>query len=211
MIKRGKFIVVDGMDHSGKDTQINLLRGKLSHNTVFTREPGGTDVAERIREKLMDKDRVSSALEDLILFYASRVLHVREPVESALAAGKNVLSNRYDSSTWSYQINGDEQPELIETFLFLRNHLPPIYKPNAYFFLMVPPEVAYARGEQAAEKEKTKYDIKPLEYYRRTETGFKTFKNIAGNDSEVHYINAHQTREEVHRDFWGAIQKVLEE
>lgn len=209
-MKRGTFIVIDGMDHSGKDTQIDLLKTQFTCNeAVFTREPGGAPIAEIIRERLMNRKNLSnSPTEDLVLFCAARVMHVCDVVEPALSAGKNVFTNRYDSSTWAYQIYGEQKLELASLFGDIRGKLPEIYRPAAYIFLMMPPAAAYARGQAATEKERTHYDAKPLEFYERVAEGFTCFRNVAIG-SEVHYIDANRSREAVQHNLWDKLQQIL--
>jgi dTMP kinase len=151
---------------------------------------------------------VECAMQDLLLFCAARVLHVSDVVAPALNAGKNVFCNRYDSSTWAYQIHGEQKMALASLFSEIRGLLPKIYVPTAYVFLMLPAEIAYDRGQKAKEKEKTHYDLKPLEYHERVLEGFDSFRNV-GFGSEIRYVNAYQSREEVHRNLWNTVQQIL--
>ncbi|OGY93471.1 MAG: dTMP kinase [Candidatus Komeilibacteria bacterium RIFOXYC1_FULL_37_11] len=107
---KGKFIVMEGGDKSGKTTQIALLEKYLKSKgleVILTREPGGKDsiIAEKIRAIILDKNHTKmNKRTELLLFLASRAQHVSEVVEPALAAGQVVLSDRFDSSTFAYQV-----------------------------------------------------------------------------------------------------------
>src|SRR5690606_27957661 len=104
---RGVFIAFEGGDGSGKSTQARLLVQWLrtgGHEVVQTREPGGTDVGERLRALVLDPqyapiDPVTEAL----LFAAARSAHVRQLVRPALAAGSVVVTDRYVDSSVAYQ------------------------------------------------------------------------------------------------------------
>ena len=106
---KGKFIVFEGGDKSGKTTQIKLLKNYLEKrgNTVFlTREPGGTNsiIAEKIRNIILDKNHKEMyARTELLLFLASRAQHVEEIIKPAIKRGEIVLSDRFDGSTFAYQ------------------------------------------------------------------------------------------------------------
>jgi len=103
----GAFITFEGVEGSGKSTQIRLLaeflRG-LGREVVLTREPGGTPLAERIRDILMDKaDETMSPLTELLLYEASRAQHVKTLILPALERGAFVLCDRFADSTTAYQ------------------------------------------------------------------------------------------------------------
>jgi len=106
---KGKFIVFEGGDKSGKTTQIKLLKNYLEKRgkTVFlTREPGGTNsiIAEKIRNIILDKNhKEMHARTELLLFLASRAQHVEEIIKPAIKRGEIVLSDRFDGSTFAYQ------------------------------------------------------------------------------------------------------------
>ena len=101
---KGKFIVIEGGDKSGKSTQIDLLQKHFQSKNidfVLTREPGGKDskIAEKIRDIILDKDNIEmDKRTELLLFLASRAQHVAEVINPALEEGKVVLCDRFDSS-----------------------------------------------------------------------------------------------------------------
>ena len=106
-MSRGRFVVVEGGEGVGKSTQVRRLRAFLEGGglrVVVTREPGGTAVGERIREVLLHGRGGAVAPEaELLLILAARAALVREVAEPALAAGKWVLSDRFDLSSFAYQ------------------------------------------------------------------------------------------------------------
>lgn len=105
--RRGFMVVCDGSNGAGKTTLIEQLRLHLEaqgHEVVVTREPGGTPIGEKIREVLLSPDSPEMCdLTELMLFGAARAQHLREKILPALAAGKVVLCDRFDSATVSFQ------------------------------------------------------------------------------------------------------------
>jgi len=107
---RGKFITFEGLDGTGKSTQIEKLakalraRGQL---VVVTREPGGTETGEKIRQVILDSETTSLApTAEMALMFASRAQHIQEVILPALSQGKIVLCDRFTDSTEAYQGSG---------------------------------------------------------------------------------------------------------
>ena len=130
---QGRFITVEGGEGAGKSTMMAHIMSWLEqhgHRVVRTREPGGTQLAETIRDILLDKDNDSlSDLAELLLVFASRAQHLEEVIRPALARGETVLCDRFTDATWAYQgggrrisaddiatleelVHGDLQPDL---------------------------------------------------------------------------------------------------
>lgn len=110
MSRRGKFITFEGLDGTGKSTQMRRLAAALrksGHEVVETREPGGTATGEKIRKVLLDSGTSALApLAEMALMFASRAQHIAEVIEPALAAGSIVLCDRFTDSTEAYQGGG---------------------------------------------------------------------------------------------------------
>src|SRR5579871_744917 len=110
MSRRGKFITFEGLDGTGKSTQMRKLAAALreaGHHVVETREPGGTATGEKIRKVLLDSGTAGLApLAEMALMFASRAQHIQEVIEPGLAAGAVVLCDRFTDSTEAYQGSG---------------------------------------------------------------------------------------------------------
>lgn len=110
MSRRGKFITFEGLDGTGKSTQMRKLAVVLreaGHRVIETREPGGTPTAEKIRKVLLDSGTAGLApLAEMALMFASRAQHIAEVIEPELAAGNIVLCDRFTDSTEAYQGSG---------------------------------------------------------------------------------------------------------
>jgi dTMP kinase len=205
----GIFTVIDGMDGSGKSTQLRLLQEKLQgHNVLFTREPGGSPRAEEIRHMVLQSDGTqSNAVCDFFLFLAARGSHVEDIVNPARVQGTHVFCDRYDSSTYAFQIYGEQSPSwIIEMFRHVRKGLPKKYLPSSYIILDLPAEVAFERRQRDQEQEKSKFDLRPLDFHQRVRDGFKQF---AAEFGSTDFVDANRTPEEIHVDIWALVQKQL--
>jgi dTMP kinase len=143
----GRFITFEGIDGSGKSTQINLLKKRLEalgRRVVTVREPGGTGISERVRELLLDHRNLEMDRHtETLLFSAARAQLVAEVILPALAEGTIVLCDRFAESTITYQGYGRQLPlqEIVTIQMFATQRL----NPHLKVLLDVPVEVAAAR------------------------------------------------------------------
>jgi dTMP kinase len=112
---RGRFVTLEGVDGAGKSTHVAWIAERLrasGHKLLVTREPGGTPLAERLRELVLTEPMEPIA--ETMLLFAARADHVRREIEPALAAGTWVLCDRFTDATFAYQGGGKGVPaELI--------------------------------------------------------------------------------------------------
>ncbi|MCQ2380747.1 MAG: dTMP kinase [Acidaminococcaceae bacterium] len=119
---KGKFITFEGVDGAGKSTQIKLIADRLTAEgkaVVLTREPGGTGIAERVRNIVLDVGLQLSVRTEALLFMAARSEHIEQIIKPALMAGKVVLCDRFCDSTFVYQ--GLTQGKTVTELDSLRN------------------------------------------------------------------------------------------
>ncbi len=105
-MKKGLFIVFEGIDGAGKTTQVNRLAGALAKRglpVVLTRDPGGTPLGEKLRDTLLRSNLIIDARAEAFLYAAARAQMVVELVAPALKSGKVVISDRFSDSTFAYQ------------------------------------------------------------------------------------------------------------
>ncbi len=143
------FVTFEGADGSGKSTQAELLRDALAaggRDVVLTREPGGTELGERVRELLLDGPEMG-AWAEAALFAAARAQHVEQVIRPALARGADVVCDRYVDSSLAYQglARGLGLDEVLELNLRVTGGL----LPDLTFLLLLDPEVAAARWTEA--------------------------------------------------------------
>jgi len=147
---RGKFIVFEGGEKSGKSTQIELLKKYLESKNfpvVLTREPGSklSSITQSIREIILNNKNTNlTARAELLLFLADRSQHVAEIVQPALEQGKIVLSDRFDGSTFAYQ--GAARQLDIAEIKSMNDWAKYGLNPDLVLYLDISPEQALARG-----------------------------------------------------------------
>lgn len=148
-MSKGLFIVFEGVDGSGTTTQAKILATALEERgraVVLTREPGGTPVAEQIRQLVLDPAlRDMKYRTELLLFAASRAQHVEELIAPSLAAGKVVICDRFTASTLAYQAYGRGlDADIAER---VNNLAVGSCKPDLTIFLSLPLEEALRRRQ----------------------------------------------------------------
>ncbi len=174
----GKFITFEGPEGSGKSTHIGLLAGELRRcgvDVLVTREPGGTPLGEAIRRLLQHNDSGESpvARAEVLLFLASRAQHVECVIRPALDAGKWVLCDRFEDSTFAYQGFGRKfnLAELREANAFATGGL----KPNLTILLDVRPETSRARlqaRQTATASAPDRIESEADDFHERLRNGF---------------------------------------
>ncbi len=203
--KHGTFIVIDGIDGSGKSSQVKLLRKKLGTRAVFTFDPGGTPTGQVIRKILLHRKGLSP-LAAFFLFLASRSALVEEVIAPALRKGRTVVSDRFDSSTYAYQVHAGKHPEFLKLMHSFVQDVLKEAKPDAYVILDSDPKLAHQRLVNDPLKKLTTYDKRELAYHRKVREGFKKFKP---RHSKIYFVDAGRSIEEVHKDVWDIVRRIL--
>lgn len=175
---RGKLIVIEGGDGSGKTSVINLLKKRLSQDQfVFTREPGGlaSSVAEKIRALILSSDLKDADPRTLFyLFWAARIQHITDVIWPALQSGKHVITDRFDAATYAYQIVGQCHPDLKDEFLRLRMLYVAELNPQ-YIFLDVNAAEGRRRAMLARAIDSNHFDERDAEFYVSVRAGYTGF------------------------------------
>ncbi len=144
MSARGRFVTFEGIDGAGKSTQIEFVADRLRGRgltVVVTREPGGTEIGEALRELVLH--RSMSARTETLLVFAARAQHVEQVIAPALSAGRWVVCDRFTDATYAYQSGGRGVPEAaIEA---LERWVHPDLQPDLTFLFDVAPDVAAQR------------------------------------------------------------------
>lgn len=171
VLMKGLFITLEGVEGCGKSTQIKLLSKFLLEKGiehVVAREPGGTEIGDKIRKILLDVSNANmEPLTELLLYAASRAQHVLEIIEPALKSGKVVLCDRFYDSTHAYQghARGIDSELVDRSILIATGGL----KPELTFLLDIPAEVGI---ERATKKGIDRLEGEKLVFHKKVRQGF---------------------------------------
>ncbi len=209
------FITLEGVEGSGKSTQLGNIRAFLKergYTVVVTREPGGTDIGRQIRSILLRPDnREMEALTELFLYEADRAEHVRKVIAPALAAGNTVLCDRFCDATVVYQgyARGLALEEIRRIHRFILGKL----KPDLTLLLDLPPEIGLARafaqidagGRSGAE---SRFENEALVFHRKIRAGYLDMAHR--EPARFCVVDADRDAAAVGRDIEAAIERLLE-
>ncbi len=153
MNKKARFITLEGGEGVGKTTNMNFVAGLLAEkgiNVVKTREPGGTRLAEKIRQLLLDKqDEAVEPNAELLLMFAARAQHLEQVIKPALERGDWVLCDRFTDATYAYQGGGRGMP--MATIAWLEQLVQGDLRPDLTLLLDAPVETGMMRaGKRSA-------------------------------------------------------------
>ena len=204
-MKRGKFITFEGCDGCGKSTQLKKLSDYLTENKIeyiFTREPGGGNISEAIREILLNGKNTEMSDEcEALLYAAARAQHISEKIEPALAAGKLVVCDRYVDSSFAYQAYarglGEEFVSKINAFAIEK------YRPDLTVFIDLTPEEAFKRKQGADENDRL--EQAGIAFHKRVYEGYKA---IAEKDPHrVYVVDGRQTPDQIFNEVLTILKK----
>ena len=194
---RGKFIVVEGLEGAGKSSVIGLIVQALKDagkRVEQTREPGGTPMAEAIRECVKhDWDEAVSEETELLLMYAARVQLLTNKILPSLDAGAWVVGDRHDLSSQAYQGGGRGVSET--TMAAISNIALKGFKPDLTLYLDVEPAVGLERARGRGELDRI--EQAGLAFFERTRA---KYLSLAEQDESIVVISAMQPMEKVHQD-----------
>ncbi|HEY8345697.1 MAG TPA: dTMP kinase [Symbiobacteriaceae bacterium] len=200
------FLTFEGMDGSGKTTQLKLLLEYLESrgiDFVFTREPGGTPLAERIRELLLDPAHAGmSVVAEALLFAAGRTDHVNRVIRPALEAGKVVICDRFVDSSLVYQGYAGGLP--LEFLIQINEMATGALKPHRTIVLDIDPVLALQRknGEAA-----DRIEQKDLWFHQQVREGYRELARM--EPRRIKLVDASGPVEEVQRRIRSLVDEVL--
>ncbi len=171
-MQKGKFITIDGVEGSGKSTQIDFICNYLDSkgiNVILTREPGGTELGEKIRDILLSTDTKSMHADtELLLMFAARNEHINAKIIPALENGNWVLSDRFTDSSYAYQ--GAGRGLDIERIAQLEKWVLQDFTPDMTLLLDVPVELGMSRVESRGKKDRI--ELENIEFFNRVRDGY---------------------------------------
>lgn len=194
-MKKGFFVTIEGCEGVGKSTLLRGLKDYLEtagRDAVFTREPGGTEVAERIRAVILDPENAAmTPTAELLLYAAARAQHTEEKIIPAVRNGKLVICDRYSDSTLAYQsyARGLDRGECLAADEIARRGV----KPDLTVFLDLSPERGFARKGGADKGDRLERE--KIDFHERVYAGFRA---IAESEPDrVVAVDASKSKEEV--------------
>lgn len=208
MEKKGLFLVFEGIDGSGKTSQLKRTKEYLEskgYDVVTTREPGGTPISEKIRGLLLDP--LNGEMDDrceLLLYGAARAQHLAQVILPAIKNGKAVLCDRFSLSTAAYQGYGRG----ISLDLLEAVHSVAAFqvKPDLTLVVDVPVEVSAHRVAVSRGEPKDRLEREKSDFFERVRQGFLS---EAEKDDAIVVIDGVQTEEAVFEDIKKALENVL--
>ncbi|MFZ5604666.1 MAG: dTMP kinase, partial [Pseudomonadota bacterium] len=172
IIKRGKFLTVEGTEGVGKTTNIAFIKSWLERNGieyVATREPGGTPLAEEVRALLL-APRAEKVHEnaELLLVFAARAQHLAQVIEPALAQGKWVLCDRFTDATYAYQGGGRQMEK--STIATLESLVQKSLRPDAVILLDIPVQLGLERARGRGELDR--FEQEDIAFFERVRAAY---------------------------------------
>tara|TARA_B110000014_G_scaffold264336_1_gene265048 strand:+ start:2320 stop:2958 length:639 start_codon:yes stop_codon:yes gene_type:complete len=194
----GKFIVIEGMEGAGKSSAINVVKKTLEHfniEYICTREPGGTPLAENLRDMVKSVDLNEKLTEEteLLLMYASRSQLLANKIMPALDRGTWVIGDRHDLSSRAYQGGGrgfDDKVMDSIAQVTLKG-----FEPDLTLYLDIDPTTGLARAKARGELDRI--ELEQLDFFNRVRT---KYLELAEKNKKIMTINAKQPMSEVHNE-----------
>jgi dTMP kinase len=201
------FISFEGIDFSGKSTQIELLKDYLvDHNkkVEILREPGGTEISEKVRRILLDnKNEKMFAEAELLLFSASRAQLLREKIQPYLEKGIYVISDRFLDSSTAYQGYGRGIP--LEVVKMVHQLAIGDTIPDLTFFIDIPVGIANERRKKKSKVKLDRIEVADIEFYNRVRSGYL---QIARQEERFKVIDGTQTIETIQNQIISELELI---
>jgi dTMP kinase len=192
----GKFIVIEGMEGAGKSSAISVVESVLQKQGIEyinTREPGGTPLAESLRDmvKSIAHQEKLTAETELLLMYASRSQLLANVILPALSAGKWVIGDRHDLSSRAYQGGGRGFDEKIMSTI--RDITLKGFKPDLTLYLDIDPHIGLSRAKDRGDLDRI--ELEKMAFFIRVH---EKYRELAAIDDSIINIDASQEMAEVH-------------
>ena len=187
-MQRGQFITLEGGEGLGKTTNLAFIKALLIErdvSVVVTREPGGTVLAEKLRQLLLENnDEPIAEQTELLLMFAARAQHINNVIEPALCQGKWVLCDRFTDSTYAYQ--GGGRGLALEKIHWLENFVQQQLIPNLTLLFDAPVELGMKRAKKRGHLDR--FENEHLVFFNKVRQSF--LKQAANHPQRIKIINA---------------------
>lgn len=204
-----KFISLEGSDGSGKSTQLQKIKDYFINKnieTYYTREPGGTDISEKIREILLDKENKDmDYVTEMLLYGASRCQHIAEVIKPKLNEGITVISDRFFHSSIAYQGYGRD---LLDETMAVNDIVTCGLVPDLTIYLYLPIDESQSRKANEENHTLDRMELQTDDYFQKVHNGFnKLYEN---NKDKMIRIDATQSIDEVFAEIEKALNTLFE-
>ena len=203
--KKGIFISFEGPEAVGKSTQLISLRKFLKRNKIpfiFTREPGGTLISEKLRKIILNKKYAITATEEILLLMSGRLNHINNIIKPSLAKGKMVISDRFADSTFIYQGHVNEFG--LNKTIALHKQLLSNFLPHKTFLFLIKPTEILKRLKNRSRT--NKYDKDDINFHKKVINGYK---KLSKNNKRFILINAENSFDIVQNKIQKTILKLM--
>ena len=208
---KGLFITFEGNDGSGKSSVIETIKKELisrGYNVLYSREPGGSKIAEKIREVILDVDNVGmDDKTESLLYAASRREHIVKTLLPALNEGKIVLCDRYLDSSLAYQ--GYARGIGIDEVYRMNTYATDNLLPDLTLLICGKPEVGFERIKKNQRGALDRLEIEKMEFHKKVYEGYLEVQKKFPH--RIIIINGEASKEQVRKDALEVVIKFLEE
>ncbi|MDV4152265.1 dTMP kinase [Clostridium sp. AL.422] len=209
-MNRGKFIVFEGGDGSGKSTTLDRIYDflvKSGIECIKTREPGGIKISEDIRSIILDTENTNMDRKtEALLYAAARRQHLVERVIPELEKGKIVLCDRFIYSSLAYQGYARQIP--VEEIFQINKFAIGEYMPDLNILFDISPEVGLSRIEKNKDREVNRLDLEKLDFHNRVREGY--YRLVESNKNQFAVVNAEKSIDEVFNETKDIIMSFIE-
>ncbi len=207
---KGKLIVLEGGEGSGKSTHKKLLKHYLKnkgYNVVVTREPGGTGLSEKLRKILLYGNNINiCGISELLMFEASRAQHTYEILKPNLKQGNLVLTDRFYHSSIAYQGYGRNLD--VNAIKIINSYAVQGIKPDITIILDIPVEIGIKRAAEATGKKLDRFEKEKMEFLERVRQGYIDLPKLLP-DENIKVIDATPSKEKIFEYIKYEVDKVL--
>ena len=205
-MERGIFISIEGPDGSGKSTQIENIKKFFADKNleiVFTREPGGSAIGDRIREILLDNNcKEMDYMTEAMLYAASRAQHVAQVIKPALETGKIVICDRFVDSSIAYQGYGRKLGDAVAV---INSYAVAGCMPDVTFLMKLDPGIGKSRV--SSRNQEDRLESEKVAFHQEVYNGYLEIEK--DNPDRIFGIDASRGIEEIRDDIYKKLEEVL--
>ncbi|MBG9453962.1 thymidylate kinase [Lysinibacillus sphaericus] len=209
-MNRNLFITFEGPEGAGKTTVIQKIAERLAEEKIdvlATREPGGIEIAEKIRSVILDPEHTAmDEHTEALLYAAARSQHYFEKVRPALDAGKTVICDRFIDSSLAYQ--GYARGIGVDEVLSINEFAIGKKLPDMTILFDLAPEVGLARIHAHGEREVNRLDVESLAFHNKVREGY--LQLVERYPERIYVVNADQRIDRVVEDVWSLIHEAIQ-